>query len=264
LIQQLLKQNMIGKRRLSEVFAAVLQRQHYRALFNMWRLYPKFVDNFWRYASGQGSYPHTIEVRTPIGIISILLHSYHDILTVNEIFCRQDYPAHPNVRNVVDLGSNIGVSALFFLTRNTDSQCILYEPDPRNITKLKQNLAGFEHRYTLIEAAVADRSGQIEFGIEATGRYGGINRQSKERINVKCVHIEDALNEAFQSLPHIDILKIDIEGEELRAFAAISDINLRRIRRIYLEVAPQESIRSELFINRQYGSICQLISKNAP
>jgi FkbM family methyltransferase len=252
---------MIGKRRLSEVIAAIFQHQHYRALANMWRFYPDFLDSFWRYASGNGVYPFEIKVRTPVGIVGIELHSYHDILTVNEIFCRHDYPAETDVRYVVDIGSNIGISAIFFLTRNSQSKCMLYEPDPRNAEKLKKNLVAFEDRYTLIESAVSDHSGKVEFGIESTGRYGGMNRQSQERIIVHCLHIEEALREALRAFPHIDVLKIDTEGEELKTFAAIDASLLQRIKRIYLEANPQEALQSDLFTNKQYGSVRQLICR---
>jgi len=44
---------MIGKRRISEYAEAAFQPQHYRALFHMWRLYPRFWQNAWRYFSGR-------------------------------------------------------------------------------------------------------------------------------------------------------------------------------------------------------------------
>ena len=38
-------------------------------------------------------------------------------------------------RAVIDLGSNIGISALYFLTRNADCRVWLYEPVPRNVER---------------------------------------------------------------------------------------------------------------------------------
>ena len=61
---------------------------------------------------------------------------------------------------VVDIGSNIGISALYFLTRNPDCRVWLYEPVPRNVERLRANLAGYEDRYTLREAAVAPAAGR--------------------------------------------------------------------------------------------------------
>lgn len=254
---------MIGKRKASKVLGAVFQPQHYRALFNMWRLYPRFLENLWRYASGEGTYPYDIQVRTPVGTLSIRLYSYHDILTVNEIFCRRDYPAEEDLRFVLDLGSNIGISALYFLSRNQESKCILYEPDRRNVDKLKRNLAGLEHRYTLVEAAVADHAGQLEFGIEPTGRYGGIGVHTGEAIIVDCLHINDVLRDALRVFPRVDVIKIDTEGVEVQTVEAIDVELLKRVRRIFLEAHPKTELRGDLFRNRQYGSVRQL-TRRAP
>ena len=71
--------------------------------------------------------------------------------TVNEVFCRQDYGADASIRAVVDVGSNIGISALYFLTRSPDCRAWLYEPVPRNVERLRGNLAGYEDRYALRE-----------------------------------------------------------------------------------------------------------------
>jgi FkbM family methyltransferase len=254
---------MIGKRRISEYAEAAFQPQHYRALLQMWRLYPRFWHNAWRYFSGSGHYPCDVAVRTPVGVVSMRLYSYHDMLTVNEIFCRNDYPAGSQLQSVLDLGSNIGISALFFLTRNRQSRCILYEPDPRNVERLKSNLAGYEDRYTLLEAAVADRSGDIEFGVEASGRYGGIGVPTGESIVVPCVHINDALRAAIERFGQIDILKIDTEGVEVKTVQAIDSKLLPFVRQIFLEANPDGELHGAAFANRQCGSVRLLTQRSS-
>lgn len=66
---------------------------------------------------------------------------------------------------IIDVGSNIGVSALYVLTRNAESRCYLFEPDPQNIPRLHHNLGAFESRCTVSYDAVAERSGVVEFGV---------------------------------------------------------------------------------------------------
>jgi FkbM family methyltransferase len=75
---------------------------------------------------------------------------------------------------VVDVGSNIGLSALYFLTRPSRPYCFLYEPDPRNTARLRDNVARFADRWELAEAAVAARPGRVRFATEPTGRYGRV------------------------------------------------------------------------------------------
>ncbi len=167
-------------------------------------------------------------------------------MTVTEVFCRLDYEAPPEVRVVVDLGSNIGISALYFMTRNPDVRCHLYEPVARNVARLRENLVGFEDRYRLTEAAVWDRDGTVEFGVEPTGRYGGIG-VAGETIEVPCLSINRVLDSVLEHVPAIDLLKIDTEGAELTTVGAIRDDLLARIGLIYLETMERPSVHVDRF-----------------
>jgi|SRR5215210_6710831 len=196
----------------------------------MYRNYPDFTENLKRYLTGKGEYPYNIRIKTPTGTTSPTLYSHHDILTVNEIFCRKDYAADERVNVVVDLGSNIGISALYFLTRNHTCRCYLFEPDPINVQRLRVNLAGFGPRFSLREVAVSDTSGVFQFGIESMGRYGGIGIKTGEYIKVPCLDINEVLSEILSKEESIDILKIDTEGQEIRTVKAIRKRNLQEVR----------------------------------
>jgi FkbM family methyltransferase len=253
---------MLGNRGLSRIARAITEGQHYKALLNMWRYYPRFMENLWRYLTGYGAYPYEIEVRTPIGITKAMLYSHHDLLTVNEIFCREDYYASADTQVVVDLGSNIGISALYFLTRNRTSRCRLLEPDPKNTSRLRRNLAGFQERYELCECAVSSESGVVSFGVEPTGRYGGIGVNTGEYIRVQCREANEVLDEVLASEEVVDILKIDTEGAELGIVGCIRRPNLERIKRIFLEAHPRHSLHPEIFRQVQYGSVCRLTNRS--
>lgn len=249
---------MFGGRSLPTIVRAVFQRQHYVALWNMYRLYPAFRENLGRYLSGRGKYPYGIEVKTPLGIVKPTLYSRHDLLTVNEIFCRKDYFADGSDEVVIDVGSNIGISALYFMTRHSRARCYLFEPDGRNVEKLKLNLSGFESRYLLRQEAVSDVSGLLHFGIESTGRYGGLGIETDERIEVNCLSINEVLREILAEEEVIDILKIDTEGVEIRTVKAIEKNLAKRIKKIYLEAEPEELLHPDIFDQSQYGSVCRL------
>src|SRR6476660_3140243 len=103
-------------RPLARVVRAPFERRHWIAALNMVRVYKRPLDAAERYALALGSYPHTFSLRTPTGTANALAYSFHDVLTINEIFCRWDYRIDPSDRVVVDFGSNIGISALYFLT----------------------------------------------------------------------------------------------------------------------------------------------------
>ena len=188
-----------------------------------------------RYFTGRGDYPWSPGVRTPAGVVRPTLHSHHDLLTVNEVFCRRDYAAGPKTRTVVDVGSNIGISALYFLTRNPTVRVRCLEPVPRNVERLRENLAGFTGRFTVEEAAVDAAGGEADFGDESSGRYGGLGVAAERTIRVQVRPIAEVLDEALAQADTIDVLKIDTEGAELRTVAAIPADLLERVRTIYFE-----------------------------
>ncbi len=227
---------LLGDRPLGFVVRNAVRPANYAAVMRGLRCYPRPADAIGRYLFGRGAYPHDVAVRTPEGKIAIRLYSAHDMITVNEVFARRDYACPPATRTVVDIGSNIGISALYFLTRGPAVRCILYEPDPRNVARLRENLHGREDRYELHEAAVADRAGDLEFGVETFGRYGGLGAQTGETITVACRHINGVLEDVLAGTDVIDVLKIDTEGAERATLAAIRPDLLSRVRRVVLEV----------------------------
>jgi FkbM family methyltransferase len=214
----------------------ILRGHNYLALWRMWRTLPNFRESAGRYLLGRGSYPYACEISTPEGPIAPTLFSGHDMWTVNEVFCRRDYGDDPDVRTVVDIGSNIGISALYFLTRNPHARIWLHEPVPANVDRLRRNLEGRETRYSLTEAAVAPQAGRARFGVEHSGRYGGIGVEAGTTIEAECVGINEVLEEVFASASTIDVLKIDTEGSELGILRAIRPELLGRVRTAYLEV----------------------------
>lgn len=250
-----------GGRPIGTVLRALGEARHYRALVNMARRYPRPLDAVARYLFGRGAYPADIEVRTPAGRIRPRLYSRHDMLTLNEVFCRVDYALAGPARVVVDVGSNIGLSALYFLTRPSRPYCFLYEPDVRNVARLRGNLAAFTGRWELAEAAVAPRGGRVHFATEPTGRYGHVDAAGTSGTLVDCVGINDVLERALARTGQIDLVKLDIEGLELDAVRAMDPALLRRVRAVVFEafdVVPESPPHPALFAGRLCGSVYRM------
>jgi FkbM family methyltransferase len=241
---------MPGGRPAGVIARNALRPANYLALFNMARRYERPLESARRYFRRSGDYPYACGVRTPQGIVRPTLWSWHDMLTVNEIFCREDYRAGPKLRTVVDVGSNIGISALYFLTRHPEVRCRLFEPVPRNVERLRSNLAGFEGRYELEQVAVADTEGTLPFATDEAGRYGGLDRRDGELLEVRVRHVNDVLEEAIAGEGAIDLLKLDIEGAEERTVRAIRPDLLRRVGVVYLEARSRDAVELPGFSRR--------------
>ena len=75
----------------------------------------------------------------------------------------------------------------------------------------------------------------MDFGIEDTGRYGGIGLDTGRSIQVEVRHVNDVLDGILELEPRVDLLKVDTEGLEVRTVRAIRSDLLDRIELIYLE-----------------------------
>lgn len=239
--------------------AALGDPRHYAALWNSFAVYGWSAPVWmWRYVNKSGDYPATIRLNTPTGRIQARLHCMDDLLTVNEIFCRGDYRIdRPNV--VVDLGSNIGISALYFLSRDPDCFCYLYEPLEENAAKLRENLAPFEGRYQLETVAVALADGTVSFGYEPTGRYGGVNVPTGAYRTVPAREINAILAGVLARHGEIDLLKMDIESLERELLMAIRPDVRRRIRRLFVEMKGDRDLLADDFNFHQYGSVARFL-----
>ncbi len=172
-----------------------------------------------RYYMRRGAYPVRLKLRTPIGPLLLDLYSRDDLITVHEIFFREDYhlreQSAERMKVVIDFGANIGIASAYFLTRNSSVRVHCYEPVPENILRAQKNLAPFAERSEFNECAVGVEDGAVCFGIEPTGRYGGIGQTGTSQIEVPCRRGDNELRRILQRHGHIDLVKIDIEEMEI-------------------------------------------------
>jgi FkbM family methyltransferase len=214
---------------------APFQQRHYRALLAAANVCPRPLDLLRRYATSSGDYPASIPLRTPVGQISLDIYSWHDARTIHEIFLVGDYRVEGAENVIVDYGSNIGISAAYFLSRNHHSFAYLFEPVPRNVDRLRNNLRRFEGRYHLDEIAVGLKNGKVQFGIEDTGRYGGINQSTGQNIEVDCRDSNQILAEVIAKHGKIDVLKVDVETMERALVEHLTPELASRIKLLFVE-----------------------------
>lgn len=144
----------------------------------------------------------------------------HDLrYLLDEIFQRQEYFCSrlEGAPRILDCGSNIGLSVLFFKHVWPDARVVAFEPDPRCFEALSRNvgvnkLLGVE----LHNAAVGNQDGRVEFFTDPTrtGSLRGSVFQERARggpgVTATAVKLSGFLRTERASL-----LKIDVEGAEL-------------------------------------------------
>jgi FkbM family methyltransferase len=143
-----------------------------------------------------------------------------------QIFIEREYSCLDDLRRVdfvVDCGANVGYSTAYFLSRFAGATAIAVEPDPGNFELLRQNLAPFGDRVTLVRGGVWSRSCDLVLSGEKYGDGREWSRQVREcrageTPQMRGVDIGSLLEAAGKK--SISLLKIDIERAEATVFAS--------------------------------------------
>ena len=231
--------------------AALFKKSFYLAFINILIYFQNPLKVLIWYVFEVGNYPQRFFVRTPLGLQGATTFSHPDLITLVECFGKLDYRAPKDFSVVVDFGSNIGISALYFLTRNPDTKVYLFEPVPLNVKRIRENLKGFEKRYELRECAIGIEEEQLDFACEDTGRHGGLIKGGQPHfsqwdpekiITVKVVSANQMLDEGLNQHDFVDIVKIDVEGYENKILSHLRTDILSRLGRIYAETSDDQRI----------------------
>jgi FkbM family methyltransferase len=148
-----------------------------------------------------------------------------ELIALADVLCHEQYslPNRLSPRTIVDLGSNIGGSVLYFACRYPAARIYGVEPDPATFRKLQANVVALEN-VEVLPLAVGDRDGDAEFfpnphtwasSLKSTFATG-------PGITVQVRTLDTLLDEI--GLDQVDLVKLDIEGSEhdvLRAFRGL-------------------------------------------
>jgi len=150
---------------------------------------------------------------------------------------------------IIDGGSNIGISILYFKSICPSARIIGFEPDPAIFQILQENVS---HNHlkdvTLVNAGLSAQTGTAIFLPD--GSAGG-QLMEGDGIAVKVEQLSAYLNEP------VDFLKLNIEGEELPVLQeAEASGKLSNIRELVLEYHCWPTGRQRL------GAILNLLDRN--
>jgi FkbM family methyltransferase len=131
----------------------------------------------------------------------------------------------------VDVGANIGLFTLYAASRvGSDGRVLAFEPSPREMACLRENvqLNGSDN-VTLTAAALWDENAELELlvapsGLSGHNTLGGFAYDTalERRERVRARRLDDILQE--QQVSKVDVIKIDVEGAELRALRGMTQI----------------------------------------
>lgn len=146
-------------------------------------------------------------------------------------FINKIYHFNSEIENplIIDGGSNIGLSVLYFKNIYPASRIICFEPDPNIFSILSENISNNDiDGITLIPAGLSSKEGECTFIQDGTS--GGKISDIDNTIKVNMTVLSNYLDE------RVDFLKLNIEGEELAVLQeATQSGKFRNIRELVIE-----------------------------
>lgn len=119
----------------------------------------------------------------------------------------------------LDVGANIGVTAISLAVQRPDCRIIAFEPAPDNVDCLRRNvLANAIENIEVVEAAISDRHGSVAM------INNGPGSAVVEGAPLRCraVPLDDYADQS------VEFVKIDVEGHEPYVFAGARSLFAKR------------------------------------
>jgi FkbM family methyltransferase len=157
---------------------------------------------------------------------------------LNEIYRDRVYDV-PGVdlaacRNIVDLGANVGVFALYASSKSPNAIIHCFEPAAATFAELQGNLKANRVKAVAHHAAISVTRGSARLYHTGTaaewslsGGSGGLCEE------VDCIDLASVLD--LVKYAPIDFMKVDVEGAELEVLEKASDRQLRLIGALSIE-----------------------------
>lgn len=138
---------------------------------------------------------------------------------------------------IIDAGSNVGYSCLYFATAFPESKIVGIEPEKRNFTQLKNNTIAYKN-ITLYNAALWHETTMLKIKDDKDWSASfEVQKSEANEGDLKSVTISQVMDAA--KFDEIDILKIDIEGAEYQLFLNNPEIWLEKTRCLIIELHDQ-------------------------
>ncbi len=163
------------------------------------------------------------------------------LMTLNSVFDKQ--------KIIIDAGANVGYTTVYFSSIFHDAKFYSIEPSQENAACFLQNINDLKNKLhiKLYQKALAHKAG-LNFEINRDFRDKkdwSIATLETETGNIEGISIQEIINE--NKLPHISLLKIDIEGAERFIFTIKNDLSFLKITEILaIEIHDEFEIRETI------------------
>jgi len=147
-----------------------------------------------------------------------------DFAIIREVFLYGAYRMPKNESEskkiIFDIGAHLGVSAVYFSCIFPSSKIYCFEPDLNSRKLLLENLGRNNVDASVFNLVVSNKKKAIYFKSDIKNpAFSGISNKNKG-IKISAISLEDIFS--FLELEYVDIVKADIEGEEIEMLKGLS------------------------------------------
>ena len=145
--------------------------------------------------------------------------------------------ALPPDANILDLGANVGYTAVDFALRHPEARIVAVELDEDNAALAEHNLAPFGERCSVVRAAVWSHDGEVRYGGEEAWGFHVVEGSAENR-SAPAIRMSTLIRKF--GFGRIDYVKMDIEGGEAEV---LSDPGwMDRVEEILVEIHPPATL----------------------
>ena len=161
-----------------------------------------------------------------------------DVWVFDQLFVSKGYDIHVpfEVKNVIDGGANIGLSAVFLSHKYPSAQIVAIEPDTENFEMIEKNTAMYP-LVTKLKRGLWDKECYLNIK-QAPGTESWAFETEEATVpsknSIHSITIDGIMEK--MGWDYIDILKIDIEGAEKALFAGDVSKWLPKVKVIFIEL----------------------------
>lgn len=191
--------------------------------------------------------------------------SQNDLSAIREVLADEEYSFLSDTIKkgdaplIVDLGSNIGLFALWSFSLNPKSQIMSVEASPETHKTLSENIELSHDKgllWSSLHAAAWSTDGHVSFSTDGESMGHKVEESGSRKIPSLCYRsLMDKIKEKFGK-SEIDILKIDIEGSE-EPFLVSEKLNLDNVKNLIIELHPEKcnSRKVHEFLENSFKSV---------
>jgi len=170
---------------------------------------------------------------------SLCIADHSELTTVWHVYFGLEYTLRRQYQTIIDVGAHIGAFSVWIATKCPSAKVLAIEPFPSTFVQLQANIDRntLTNRVKCVSFAASSTDGVLQFDsspeIHSYSRSSVLTIQPFQSIDIEARSLQHLLETS--GFDRVDLLKIDIEGDEYDLLLNSKVEVLRRCREIVVE-----------------------------